>query len=63
MEEILLSPMTKAPTPQKIKKASRQHKKTPPKTSITQQSRTDLGRSVLVKAVTPIVWLNRFTSA
>ena len=39
--------------------------KTPPKTytTITQRLRTDLGRSVRVTAVTPLVWLNRFTSA
>ena len=41
-----------------IQKASWQHK-TPPKTSITQRLRTDLGRSVGVTAVTPLVCLNR----
>ena len=30
---------------------------------ITQRLRTDLGRSVGVTAVTPLVWLNQFTSA
>ena len=54
-EEIWLSPMTKAPTPAKIQKATWQHKKT----SITQQLRTDLGRSAGVTADTPLVWLNR----
>ena len=36
--------------------------KTPPKTLITQRLWTDLGRSVGVTAVTPLVYLNRFTS-
>ena len=36
---------------------------TPPKTTITQRLRTDLGRSVGVTAVTQLAWLNRFTSA
>ena len=49
-------------THSKIQKATWQHK-TPPKTLITQLSRTDLGRSVWVTAVTQLVWLNRFTSA
>ena len=63
-EEIWLSPMTKAPTPtEKIQKATCQHEKTLQKTSITQRLQTDLGRSVGVTAVTPLVWLNRFTSA
>ena len=30
---------------------------------MTQRLRTDLGRSVGVTAVTPLVWLNRFTNA
>ena len=34
--------------------------KTPPKPSITQRSRTDLGRSVGVTVI-QLVWLNRFT--
>ena len=33
------------------------------KTLITQRLQTDLGRSVGVTAVTPLVWLNRCTSA
>ena len=62
-EEIWLSPMAKAPTT--IEKSNKQHDniKTPPKTLITQRLRTDLGRSVGVTAVTPLVWLNRFSSA
>ena len=35
--------------------------KTPPKTSITQRLRTDLGRSVRVTTAIQLVWLNRFT--
>ena len=59
-EEIWLSPVTKAPTPseKKIEKAMWRHK-TPPKTSITQRFRTDLGRSVGVTTATPPMWLNR----
>ena len=37
--------------------------KTPQITSITQRLRTDLRRSVGVKAVTQLVWLNRITRA
>ena len=48
-------------TYRKIQKASRQHKKAT-KTLITQRLRTDSGRSVGVKAITPLVWLNQFTS-
>ena len=44
-EEIWLSPMTKAPTPTEKSKKQRDNTKTPPKTSITQGLRTDLGRS------------------
>ena len=53
---------------QSFDKSSYTHKnqhdniKTPPKTLITQRLRTYLGRSVGVTAVTPLVWLNRFTS-
>ena len=52
-------------TYRKIQKATRQHKekKTQPKTSITQQLQTDLGRSVGVTTATPLVWLNWLTSA
>ena len=63
-EEIWLGPMTNAPTPtEKSKKQRDNIKKTPSKTSITQRLWADLGRSVGVTAVTPLVWLNRFTSA
>ena len=37
--------------------------KTPPKTSITQRLRIDLGRSVWATTVDPLVGINRFTSA
>ena len=47
------------------KKSKKQHdnEKTPPKTSITQRLRTDLGRSVVVTIATQLVWLNRFTGS
>ena len=61
-EEIGLSPMTKAPIPTEKTKELDNTKK-PPKTSITQRLRTDLGRWVGVRTVIPLVWLNRFTSA
>ena len=35
--------------------------KTPPKSSITQRMRTDVGRLVGVTTATQLVWLNRFT--
>ena len=38
--------MTKAPTPTEKSKKQRDNTKTPPKTSLTQQLRTDLGRSI-----------------
>ena len=50
-EEIWLSPMTKAPSPTEKSKKHCESKTTPSKTSITQQLRTDLGRSVGVTAV------------
>ena len=62
-EEIWLSPMTNAPTLTEKSKKQRDNIKNATKTSITQQLRTDLGRSVRVTAVTQLVWLNRFTSA
>ena len=46
----------------KIQRATWQYK-TPPKFSITQRLRTDLGRLVGVTAVTPRMWLNRFPNA
>ena len=45
-KEIWPSPMTKNPYTNKNSKTKGQHTQTPPKTSITQQLRTDLGRSV-----------------
>ena len=45
-----------------IQKATWQHKNAT-KTLITQLLLTDLGRSVGVKAVTQLVWLNQFMSA
>ena len=62
-EEIRLSHMTKAPTPTEKSKKQRDNPKNATKTSITQRLRTDLGRSVGVTTVTPLMWLNRFTSA
>ena len=44
-------------------KKQRDNTKTPPKTSITQRLRTDLGRSVGVTIATHLVWLNRFTGS
>ena len=62
--EIWLSPVTKAPTPTEKSKKQRDNIKNATKnTLITQRLRTDLGRSAGVTAVTPLVWLNRFTSA
>ena len=55
--------MTKAPTPTEKSKKQRDNIKNATKTLITQRLRTNLGRSTEVTAVTPMVWLNRFTSA
>ena len=55
--------MTKAATPTEKFKTQRCNTKTPPKTSITQQLRTDLGRSVGVTIATQLVWLNQFTGS
>ena len=60
-EEIWLSRMTKAPTPTNKSKTKHDNTTTPPKTSITQPLRTDLGRSVGVAIATQLVWLNQFT--
>ena len=49
--------MTKAPTPTEKSNKQCDITKTPPKTSITQQLRTELGRSVWAIA-TQLVWLN-----
>ena len=61
MEEILLSPMAKAPSPTEKIKKWRDNTKNATKTSIKQRLRTDLGRSVGVTA-TQLLWLNSFTS-
>ena len=45
-KEIWPSPMTKPPIPTENSKTKGQHTQRPPKTSITQRLRTDLGRSV-----------------
>ena len=62
-EEIWLRLMTKAPTPTEKSKKKRENIKTPPKTSITQRLRTDLGLSVGITIVTQLVVLNRFTGS
>ena len=59
-KEIRLSPMTKALSPTEKLKKQRDNTKTPPKTSITQRLRTDLGRSVGVTIATQLALLNRF---
>ena len=43
--------MTKPPIPTENSKNKGQHTHTPPKSSITQQLRTDLGRSVGVTSI------------
>ena len=52
--------MTKAPSLTEISKKQRDNTKTPPKTSITEWLRTDLGRSVRVTIAAQLVWWNRF---
>ena len=54
-EEIWLSLMTKAPTPTENPKKQRDNTHTPPKASIKQRLRTDLGRSVVVTIATHVV--------
>ena len=49
--------------PQKNPKSKRDNIKNATKTLITQRLWIDFGRSVGVTAVTPLVWLKRFTSA
>ena len=49
--------MTKPPIPTENSKTKGQHTQTPPKTSITQRLRTDLGRSSWSKQVIQLVWL------
>ena len=60
---LLLSPMTKAPTPTEKSKKQRDNTKNAIKTSVTQRLRTDLGRSVGVTIATLLVWFNRFTGS
>ena len=48
---------------QKNPKSNVTTQRTPPKTSITQRLRTDLGRSAWVTIATRLVWLNRFTGS
>ena len=55
--------MTKAPTPTEKSKKQHENTKTPPKTSISQQLQTDLGRSVGVTTATQLLWLNRLTGS
>ena len=62
-EEIWLSPMTKAPTPTEKSKKQCDNTKTPPKTSITQRLRIELGRSVGVTIAIQLVWLSQLTGS
>ena len=62
-EKIWLSPMTKAPAPTEKSKKQRENTITPPKTSITQRLRTDIGRLVGATIATQLIWLNRFTGS
>ena len=62
-EEIWLSPVTNAYKPTQKSKKQCDNTKNATKTLITKRLRTDIGRSVGVTVVTPLVWLNRFTSA
>ena len=55
--------MTKAASPTEKSKKQRDNTKTPPKTSITQRLRTDLGRSVGVTTANQLVWLNNLTGS
>ena len=55
--------MTKAPTPTEKSKKQRDNTKTPPKTSITQRLRADLGRSVWATIATQLVRLNQLTGS
>ena len=56
-EEIWPSPMTKAPIPTEISKGQSSNTNNVTKSSIKQQLRTDLGRSVGVTTATQLVWL------
>ena len=60
-EEIWPSPMTKAPTPTEMSKGQSDNTNNATKSSINQQLRTDLGRSVGVTKATQLVWLTWFT--
>ena len=62
-EEVWLSPMSKTPTFIENPKKQRDNIQTPPKISITQRLRTDVGRTVEVTIATQLVWLNRFTGS
>ena len=53
--------MTKAPTPTEMSKGSSDNTNNATKSSIKQQLRTDLGRSVGVTTTTQLVWFTRFT--
>ena len=61
--EICLDPLTKALIPTEKFKKQNENTKTPPKTSITQRLRTDLGWSIGVTTAIQLVWLNRFTGS
>ena len=60
-EEIWPSPMTKAPTPTEMSKGQSDNTNNATKSSIKQQLRTDLGRSVGVTTATQLAWLTGFT--
>ena len=54
---ILTQSFDKSPyTNRKVKRAKSQHKTKPPKSSITQRLRTDLGRWIGVSTATQLVW-------
>ena len=55
--------MTKAPIPTEKSKKQRNNTKNATKTSITQRLWNDLGLSVRVTTVTPLVWLNRLSES
>ena len=53
--------MTKAPAPTEMSKGQSDNTNNATKSSIKQQLRTDLGRSVGVTTATQLVWLTWFT--
>ena len=55
--------MIKTPTPTEKSKKQPYNTKSQPTTSITQQLRTDLGRSIGVTTATELVWLYRLTGS